>query len=73
NIFALKFKRQADGYRKISLKNLKLDVNGLNPYDDVDIRIYKIDKYTSKLRFWRNKRLLDTQIFKNDLPKGIHL
>jgi len=72
DIFALRLKRHADGYRKISLKNLKLAVNGLNPYDDVDIRIYKIDNNTSKLRFWRNELLLDTQIIKNDLLKGLY-
>jgi hypothetical protein len=65
-VFAFRLKRHADGYRKISLKKLKFNVNGLNPYDDVDIRIYKCDNQTSKLRFWRNERLLDTQIFKND-------
>jgi len=72
DIFALRLDRRADGYRIISLKTLKLKVNGLNPYDDVNIRIYKLDNLKSQLRFWRNENLLDTQIVKNEFLKGIH-
>jgi transposase len=73
DIFSLRLQRTADGYRTISLKNLKLKVNGLNPYDDVDIRIYKLNNHISELRFWRDQHLLDTQIIKNCLLKGFQL
>jgi hypothetical protein len=49
-----------------------LKVNGLNPYDDVEIRLYKLNNTVSELRFWRNNVLLDVQIVKNTLLKGIH-
>jgi hypothetical protein len=72
DIFSLKFNRKADGYRKVSLKTLNLKVNGLNPYDNVEIRLYKLNKEASELRFWRNNKLLDVQIIKNALLKSIH-
>ncbi|MCA6071131.1 MAG: hypothetical protein LE168_01895, partial [Endomicrobium sp.] len=33
----------ANGYRITSLKILNLKVNGLNPYDDIEIRLYKLN------------------------------
>jgi hypothetical protein len=72
DIFSLRFNRRADGYRQVSLKTLILKVNGLNPYDDVEIRLYKLNQEISELRFWRNEHLLDLQIIKNTLLKGIH-
>jgi hypothetical protein len=72
DIFCLRLQRRADGYRTISLKTMQLKVNGLNPYDNVDIKIYKLNNIISELRFWRNTELLDTQIVKNQFLKGIH-
>jgi hypothetical protein len=72
DIFSLRFNRTADGYRTISLKTLSLKVNGLNPYDNVEIRAYKLDKNISELRFWRSNKLLDVQIIKNALLRCVH-
>jgi hypothetical protein len=72
DIFCIRFHRQADGYRRNSLKTMQLKVNSLNPYDEVEVRIYKLNKEASELRFWRNNVLLDVQIVKNTLFKGIH-
>ena len=72
DIFSLRFQRRSNGYRQISLKTLNLKVNGLNPYDDVEIRLYKLSPEASQLRFWRNDKLLDVQVIKNALLKGIH-
>jgi hypothetical protein len=72
DIFSLKFNRTADGYRTVSLKSLNLKVNGLNPRDYVEIRLYKLNQEISELRFWRNNCLLDVQIIKNALLKGVH-
>lgn len=72
DIFSLRLNRRADGYRIISLNNFKFKVNGLNPYDNVNIRIYKLSNETSELRFWRNERLLDTQLIKNSHLKDFH-
>jgi transposase InsO family protein len=44
----------------------------LNEYDDVEVRIYKLNNDISELRFWKNNNLLDIQFAKNALLKGIH-
>jgi len=72
DIFCLRFNRRADGYRSISLKTLTLKVSGINPYDDVEIRLYKLNQTMSELRFWRNNHLLDVQFVKNMMLKDIH-
>jgi hypothetical protein len=72
DIFCLRFNRRADGYRNISLKTLNLKVNRLNPYDHVEVRIYKLNRLTTELRFWRNNSLLDVHIIKNSFLKAIH-
>jgi hypothetical protein len=65
NVFCLRFNRRADGYRTISLNTLKLKANGINPYDYVQVRLYRLNQETSELRFWLNNKLLDVQIVKN--------
>jgi hypothetical protein len=70
--FSLPLNSPANGYRTISLKTLNLKVNGLNPYADVEIRLYKLNSDLSQLRFWKNNALLDIQVAKNPLLKGIH-
>ncbi|MDR1940808.1 MAG: hypothetical protein LBQ47_00575 [Endomicrobium sp.] len=72
DIFSLRFNRRTDGYRIISLKTLNLKVNGVDPYDDIEIRLYKLNNDLSQLRFWRKNILLDVQVAKNSLLKGIH-
>jgi hypothetical protein len=54
------------------LKTLNLKVNGVDPYDDIEIRLYKLNNDLSQLRFWRKNILLDVQVAKNSLLKGIH-
>lgn len=65
DIFTVKLERRADGYRRISIDRKELKVNGLNPYEKVEVRIYKLNEEMCELRFWRNKQLLDKQRLKN--------
>jgi hypothetical protein len=65
DIFSVRRTRRADGYRSISFNNTKIRVNGLNPYEEVEIRIYKLNEQMSELRFWRGRQLLDVQRLKN--------
>jgi len=65
DIFCMRETRVADGYRAISLNTLKIRINKINPYDEVDIRIYVLNEQISELRFWRGNQLLDIQKFQN--------
>jgi len=71
DIFCLRLKRTIDAYRKITLKNLTLRVNG-NPHDDVELRIYPLNNIVSEIRFWCNGKLIDVQQVKNSELKGVH-
>ena len=50
--------RIIDAYRKISINNLKLKLNG-KPRETAEINIYPIDKEITELRVWCNKQLID--------------
>lgn len=65
DIFCLRLGRAVDHYRRVSIKNLVLKVNGVSSGDKVDIRIYPINQLLSELRFWCNGRLVDVQRAKN--------
>ena len=71
DIFCLRLKRTIDAYRKITLKNLTLRVNG-NPHNDVELRIYPLNNIVSEIRFWCNGKLIDVQQVKNSELKGVH-
>jgi len=42
------------GLRRISINNLILKVNGVNPGEKVNIRIYPMNTALSEVRFWKN-------------------
>lgn len=64
DISCLRIDRVVNAYRKISINNLKLKVNG-NPLDRVNIKIYPLNKNISQLRIWRKDELLDIYRVKN--------
>ena len=64
DIFCLRMQRTIDAYRKISINNLVLKVNG-NPYEIVELRIYPLNNTISEIRFWCNDKLIDVQKVKN--------
>lgn len=64
DIFCLRMDRVADSYRKLSINNLSLRINKVDPHETVNIRIYPINKGLAELRFWCNGRLVDVQRIK---------
>lgn len=72
DIFCLRMDRIADGYRKISLHTTQLKVNGVDPGDNVNLRIYPLDKGLCEVRFWCKEQLVDIQRLKNSDLKGVH-
>ena len=72
DIFCLRLERTADAYRNISLHTLQLKLNGVNPGDILNLRLYPLNAATTELRCWRRHSLLDVRIVKNDDLKGVH-
>ncbi len=72
DIFCLRVNRTADAYRRISINNLLLKVNGLNPRDKVNLRIYQLNNKLSEVRFWHDNKLIDVQSIKNSDLQGVH-
>ncbi len=65
DIFCLRLDRVADAYRKISIKNLILKINKVNPRDQVQLRIYPLKNDICEIRFWVKNELVDIQKSKN--------
>lgn len=72
DIFCLRLQRTSDAYRKISINNIDLKVNKLDPYTRVGLRIYPLNATYSEVRFWANNKLLDIQKLKNNVFKAVH-
>ena len=65
DLFCLRLQRTTDGYRKVSINSIPVKVNGVDPYQDLTIRIYPLNQTVSELRFWHKDQLVDIQTFKN--------
>jgi hypothetical protein len=65
DIFCLRVNRTIDAYRRISINNLELRVNGSTPRDIVNLRIYPLSNQISEIRFWCNNKLIDVKRVKN--------
>lgn len=72
DIFCLRMNRVADSYRKISLYTAQLKVNGVDPGDTVNLRIYPLGRELCEVRFWREDQLVDVQKLKSSNFKGVH-
>jgi len=72
DIFCLRLDRLSDAYRKISIDNIHLKVNNLDPNEHVNLRIYPLNSVYSEVRFWANNKLIDVQKFKNEVFKSVH-
>lgn len=73
DVFCFRISRTTDGYRKVGINNIMFKVNGANPREKLNLRIYPTGKLYSEVRFWREKELLDIQKIKNeDLKRVIH-
>jgi len=71
DLFCLRLQRTADAYRKVSINNIPVKVNGVDPYQSMTIRIYPLNPAVSELRFWHENQLVDTQTFKNQDLKRV--
>ena len=71
DIFCLRIQRTIDAYRRVSINNLVLKVNG-NPYETVELRIYPLNNSISEVRFWCNNKLIDVQKVKNSTLNIVH-
>jgi hypothetical protein len=65
DIFCLRINRTIDPYRRISINNLVLKVNGAIPRETVNLRIYPMSNGISEVRFWCRDTLIDVQRIKN--------
>jgi transposase len=71
DIFCLRLARTADAYRRVSLHTLQLKINGVNPGDLLNLRLYPLNAAVSELRCWRRHTLLDVITVKNADLKGV--
>lgn len=71
DIFCLRLQRMTDAYRKVSISNIPVKVNGVDPHQFITIRIYPLNATVSELRFWHANQLVDVQTFKNQDLKGV--
>lgn len=68
DIFCYRMDKTVDAYRNVSINNLKLKFNNAPIGDSVNLRIYPHAKSDlSEVRFWHDKKLLDTQRVKTKL------
>jgi len=72
DIFCLRTHRTVDGYRHISLNNLRFPVPKALPGDKLNLRIYPLNSFVSELRIWKQTILLDVRKIKNTDLKGVH-
>jgi hypothetical protein len=72
DIFCLRITRTINSYRKISLNNLELKVNGAVPGETVNLRIYPMNNGIAEVRFWCNNKLIDVQKLKNSDLNMVH-
>ena len=72
DVFCIRIRRTADGYRRISLDGLQLKVPGVNPYEQVELRMVPHGETgMTEIRFWRNGTLLGTQKIKTTDLKSV--
>ena len=72
DIFCLRTHRTVDGYRNISLNNVRFPVPKALPGDTLNLRIYPLNSFVSELRIWKHTSLLDVRKIKNTDLKGVH-
>jgi hypothetical protein len=72
DIFCLRINRTIDAYRRISINNLELRVNGSTPRQIVNLRIYPLSNQISEIRFWCNNKLIDVKRVKNSDLNLVH-
>ena len=65
DIFCYRIERRVDGYHKVSIKNEKIRVKGVEIYEKVKIRVVPdYERGISELRIWYRGKLVDKHIIK---------
>ena len=64
DIFCLRTDRMVDGYRTVSLGNMKFKLNCDDSRFSVNIRIYLLKNNLVELRFWHKDKLIDVRTVK---------
>ena len=72
DIFCLRIKRTVDGYRMISINNVKLRIHNTPLHHEVDVRITPDDNNLCEARIWYNGRLTDVYRLKTADLKEVH-
>lgn len=74
DIFCIRQKRTADGYRKISVAGHSYQIPGIDPRDDVDLHfVPDQDKNLVEIRVWASRKLVHTlNLPISDLSKTVH-
>lgn len=59
DVFCLRFKRDADGYRKISLGGQAYEIRGIEPREEVELHLVPDEtKQSVEVRVWAHKKLV---------------
>ncbi len=74
DVFCIRMKRTADGYRRISLAGHSFQIPGIQPRDDVELHlVVDEDKEQVEIRFWVQEKLVHTATLPaTALRKSVH-
>jgi hypothetical protein len=74
DVFCIRYKRIADGYRKISFSGLSFQIPGIDPHDDVELHLIPDEsKNLVEVRFWAHNKLLHSlNIPISSVDKSVH-
>ena len=73
DLFALRLQRMVDGYRRVSVHGVSLQVRGASPGQLLTLRLYPLRLDLTEVRCWHEGALLDVQRIKADELKGVHV
>jgi hypothetical protein len=74
DVFCLRHKRVANGYRKISFSGHDIQIPGIEPREEVELHLVPDEeKNLVEIRFWANKKLVHCINFPiSDISKAVH-
>jgi hypothetical protein len=74
DVFCIRYKRIADGYRKVSFSGLSFQIPGIDPHDDVELHLIPDEsKNLVEVRFWAHNKLLHSlNIPISSVDKSVH-
>ncbi len=74
DIFCIRHKRVADGYRKISIGGQTFQIPGIEPREEVELHLVPDEaKNLVEVRFWAHKKLVHRiNLPINELGKAVH-